>query len=81
MIKHSSAILIAFLAGSAATVFVTSRPTVAFWYSQAIYDCGIRVSSGVSGGTISGFNIVGHKYGYCQDTDESAVSLTSNRIE
>ncbi len=40
---------------------------VASTYSQALMDCGIRVAkNGVTGGTIDGFTIVGHRYGYCE---------------
>ena len=53
--------------GLALAVFITSTDAVAPWYSQAIYDCGIRVASGVSSGTISNALISGHRFGYCQD--------------
>jgi hypothetical protein len=52
--------------GSYVTIKWTMLPSVAPWYSQAIYDCAIRIADeGVSGGEITGFRIEGHHFGLC----------------
>lgn len=41
-------------------------------YSQNIYDCGISLSN-VEGGTVSGFAISGHRYGFCLNSSNNIV--------
>lgn len=66
--KITFAIFGGFVLGASLTIVVTASPKFAPWYSQVIYDCGIRIAAtGVSGGTIRNFYIYGHDYGVCQD--------------
>jgi hypothetical protein len=48
---------------------------IAMAVSQQLYDCGVRIADGVTQGTMSGFDISGHKYAVCVDSDAPRVTL------
>lgn len=57
-----------FLIGVSVALSTTMLPAVAPWYSQTIYDCGIRVAAGVTGASVTDVTITDyHKYGVCID--------------
>lgn len=52
---------------------------IAGWSMFSPNDCGIHIGSGVTGATISGAKIEGHKFGVCVDSARS-LTLTDNTI-
>lgn len=69
--------------GASFAIAITASPWVAPLYSQAIYDCGVRVASGVTARAIQSFQIpAGHKYGMCIDGGSTVnVSDTITVVE
>lgn len=70
-----------FLLGVIATILITFTPSVAPVYSQAIYDCGVRVASGVTGLSVTDGEIVGHRIGICIDPGAKALWISNNFMQ
>ena len=73
-------LLLGVVIGVGSTVAITASTYVAPLYSQAIYDCGIRVSSHASGGAVDGFVVSGAKIGICVDVG-SSLTTADNTVE
>lgn len=71
-------IILGVFLGVGLVVAVTNSPHVAPLYSQAIYDCGVRISNGVNM-KIEGAHISGHKKGICIDGSFSG-SISNNTV-
>lgn len=70
-----------FVLGAVATILVTLTPSIAPIYSQAIYDCGVRVASGVTGLSVTDGEIIGHRIGICIDPGAKALWVSNNFIQ